>query len=386
MKNYGWIFGVLLLTTAVCADDGVTFKKTVIDPIFRSEGVAVADFNNDGVADIGVGELIYLGPDWKETVQVADEVKDYDPKNYSDSFWCLASDLNDDGWMDLVVNRIPGQATDWWENPGAENFGTPWKRHLVTDVMSNENPISVGTSESPAILCGWSPDGNADSEKRCVVLMTPGETPDSLWKIQKISGEAQTGSMRYDHGFGYGDVNGDGLSDIVAMGGWYENPGEGVEGLWKLHAVPISEPCGPMIVYDFNGDGRADILSSSAHNYGFWWHEQNADGTFTTHEIDKADSQLHSLEFVDIDGDGQCEAVLGKRWQAHWQGDPGWDEAAVLLYWDWGCRDGQVVWTKHTIDTDSGVGIQFAVNDINGDGKLDVIVSNKKGVFLFEQE
>jgi phage/plasmid primase-like uncharacterized protein len=38
------------------------------------------------------------------------------------------------------------------------------------------------------------------------------------------------------------------------------------------------------------------------------------------------------------------------------------------------------------IDTDSGVGTQFAVQDINGDGLPDVIVSNKKGVFVFTQE
>ena len=35
---------------------------------------------------------------------------------------------------------------------------------------------------------------------------------------------------------------------------------------------------------------------------------------------------------------------------------------------------------------DSGIGTQFAVADINGDGLLDVIVSNKKGVCVITQE
>jgi len=37
------------------------------------------------------------------------------------------------------------------------------------------------------------------------------------------------------------------------------------------------------------------------------------------------------------------------------------------------------------IDTDSGVGTQFVVEDVNGDGLLDVVTSNKKGVYLHEQ-
>lgn len=387
MRKCWWIglMSVLLMAANVSADE-VKFKKTVVDAKFRSEGVAVADFNNDGKMDIAVGTVMYLAPDW-HMVNIAEEAKEYDPKGYSDSFWCVASDLNGDQWIDLIVNRIPGQATDWWENPGEK--GGPWTRHLLVEVMSNENPIVADLAGDGRawILCGWSPDANADSDRRRVVAMMPAMDPYSLWGVRFISAEGQSGSMRYDHGFGCGDVNGDGRNDVVAMTGWYEGP-ENLDqsAEWVFHSTPISDPCSQMIVQDFNGDGRADILSASAHNYGFWWHEQNEDGTFTTHEIDKTVSQLHSLEFVDIDGDGQNEAVLGKRWQAHWQGDPGWEDPAVLMYWDWECKDGQVTWTKHEIDNDSGVGIQFTIIDINGDGKLDIITSNKKGVFLFEQE
>jgi hypothetical protein len=40
----------------------------------------------------------------------------------------------------------------------------------------------------------------------------------------------------------------------------------------------------------------------------------------------------------------------------------------------------------HEIDHNSGVGTQFEVTDVNGDKLLDVVVSNKKGVFYFEQQ
>ena len=46
---------------------------------------------------------------------------------------------------------------------------------------------------------------------------------------------------------------------------------------------------------------------------------------------------------------------------------------------------GRPQWIRHQFDHDSGIGTQFEVADMNGDGLLDVISSNKKGVFYFEQ-
>ena len=38
------------------------------------------------------------------------------------------------------------------------------------------------------------------------------------------------------------------------------------------------------------------------------------------------------------------------------------------------------------IDDDSGIGTQFTVADVNGDGLPDVIVSNKKGTYILLQQ
>ncbi len=37
----------------------------------------------------------------------------------------------------------------------------------------------------------------------------------------------------------------------------------------------------------------------------------------------------------------------------------------------------------HKIDDNSGVGTQVTAKDLNGDGIPDIIVGNKKGVFVF---
>jgi hypothetical protein len=40
----------------------------------------------------------------------------------------------------------------------------------------------------------------------------------------------------------------------------------------------------------------------------------------------------------------------------------------------------------HLIDTNSGVGTEVVVGDINGDGRPDIVVGNKKGTFVFLQQ
>ncbi|MDX1365091.1 hypothetical protein [Arenibacter latericius] len=48
--------------------------------------------------------------------------------------------------------------------------------------------------------------------------------------------------------------------------------------------------------------------------------------------------------------------------------------------------NGSVELVPDLIDDNSGVGRQFSTGDLNGDGKIDIVTSNKKGVHVFIQE
>jgi hypothetical protein len=147
-----------------------------------------------------------------------------------------------------------------------------------------------------------------------------------------------------------------------------------------------------MYAVDVDGDGKADIISSSAHGFGIWWHRQVAgkDGktSFQTRTFfPKLVSQTHALVMADIDGDGLKDLVTGKRWWAHGPKGDADPNAPAILYWFKArkSKDGLLSYSPQVIDNDSGIGTQFTVADVNGDGLLDVVVSNKKGTFLFEQ-
>src|SRR5205085_11225460 len=98
-------------------------------------------------------------------------------------------------------------------------------------------------------------------------------------------------------------------------------------------------------------------------------------------------SETHALNCVDLDCDGLKDLVTGKRFWSHGYGEVG-SRGPALLVWLRAKKsgDGTISFTPYTLDADSGVGTQFTVADVNGDGKLDVIVSNKKGTFVHLQE
>jgi hypothetical protein len=88
-----------------------------------------------------------------------------------------------------------------------------------------------------------------------------------------------------------------------------------------------------------------------------------------------------------VNDDGHPDLVVGKRYFAHndTDNDPGGHDPAVL-YWFEYQPDSTDFFIPHEIDNNSGSGLNIVARDITGDDKVDIVISNKKGVFVFEQQ
>jgi len=372
------------------------YKKIVLSNKFHAEGSCIGDFNKDGTPDVAIGHYWYEGPNFTNPHQFFEgpDAKDFDPKGYSECFGMFTGDFNGDGWDDIVICPHPGKDGFWYENP--KNAGGMWNKHPVSKELGNE-------SQDLADILGTGRKSLLFNRNGYLGFATPNpEKPYEPWDFIAVNNQQDDRFQRYTHGIGYGDINGDGKMDILDQGGWWERPADPKASPWKYHEFSFADAASHMIVFDVDGDGLNDVVTAlHCHNYGFAWYKQvRKDGTLTFEQkvlIPRSDkvfdaaatsfpkvSQLHALVPCDMNDDGIPDIVTGKRFWAHGpEGDVAPNDPAILMWWETKRDGNNTTLIPHIIDEDSGVGTQFAVGHLNGDGIPDIVIGNKKGAFVF---
>jgi hypothetical protein len=340
-------------------------------------------------------------------------------------------DMDGDGWTDIIniascdattpVSPAPHpQAAGsgyWYKNPGPGLAGDPmWASYEIHGDMKLEHKgiFDLNGDGKPEIFAAC---------KNCPPGQTKGyyqadwSNPTSGWTFHPVTRSYvfPFGGTGWMHGLGAGDINGDGKPDLLERSGIWLQP-DSPTAAWHWIAVSLSDTPAQdntgnhggshMFSFDINGDGLADIVSTDwAHGYGLAWYEQvkaaaGADPTFNKHYIFNTESaadmamykigfsEPHSMQFVDMDGDGLPDIIIGKERFAHPinQNDPD-PLGTPYLYVFKLVRDpaapGGARFEPHLVDNVFGVGRQITVGHINTDGIMDICASTKIGLAVF---
>ena len=363
------------------------FHVQTLTPFSYSYSADVADINRDGVLDVVSGPYYYLGPKYTQQHEI------YTPETLNPGTVApiasrvqIAYDFTGDGWPD-VLRIYPGGAM-LYVNPGKES--RRWEKfdtgvNVSTEIVLFKDIDGDGRPE--LIFGGGGAYGYAKPDP---------SNPTGKWIVHAVSQNIPVAV----HGLGLGDVNNDGRMDLVAPAGWWEQPAKGADaGPWAFHPASLGNGGAEMCVYDVNGDGRKDVVTSlNAHGWGLAWFEQQADHSFAEHMImgdfstknagDVTFSELHGSACADIDGDGITDFVTGKRYWSHLENYSGPDPYGAPVLYAYETRrnaraPGGAAFVPEMLHNRSGVGSSMVVRDINGDGEVDIVTSTVLGVFIF---
>lgn len=306
------------------------------------------------------------------------------PKRVYAGGYLLTGDLNDDGHMDIVGLK---------NHNSSDTVYVYWGTETGIDTVS---PLVIAERLTPLSITDINNDGRSD-----LVLANTGYSRGrgkvSLYYGPTITATANA-SLIGDNEFNglgqrcaVGDLNADGLNDLVAMGsGIVGNSGpNGVNYIniyWGAGSNQLHFNLGAQIIssgvtarlltiFDVNGDGINDLLwecaDSSNWIYVHYGRVNNQDFK-TTPDLKLTPPTFAGFDFTlinggDLNGDGYNDVVVGAR---------GFQNIYhyVLVYSGGPKMDGKF---DAAVGTDNGSYFGWsiaALGDLNGDGLADILV------------
>jgi hypothetical protein len=289
------------------------------------------------------------------------------------------ADLDRDGFLDLTCADVRVKELRWYRNDGHGN---------LTAQAVYEDP-----TEPPAYLERHAiGDVNGDGLPDIVIVLNrvghvlwfenPGRlTEGAIWQRHVV-----TESLLRAYDVALADFDGDGDLDIAASAfrgdcfAWLENPGPaGLAQPWPQYVFDTNVANTRTIeAGDINRDGKADLLGTATYGNLTAWYENTgeaAEKRFRRHVIDAQTVQPTHGHLADLDGDGDLDVVMACGMRAKRDAT---DSHQVVWYENAGAPGDGSRWEKHLIG-ELLYGFEAVAADLNGDGHLDVVATGCNG-------
>lgn len=320
--------------------------------------VALADFNGDGIADVSVAgdgpsTWVLLGAG-DGTMVAAGVVT-----GATSGTNVLATDLSGDGKADLAIADAFG-AVSVALGRGDGTFADP-VRYVVQDMSPSNEVWTVvagdlnGDGTLDLMLAIYGSGGfNPSAPGRLAVLLNrgAGTYADPVFYDDPAAVAVVAGDF---DGKGALDAATAGVDGSVRL-----FKGDGSGRMASDKAYPIGHQGVAIAAGDFDGDGVLDLATGNDAAQTVSVLRGLAGGTFDQPVTFPA-GNTHSVSIVDLDGDGHQDLIAG-----------GYDEAHVR-FWR-GVGDGTLQ-DEVLLDTHGAMVRDMVATDLDGDGKLDLVVA-----------
>jgi hypothetical protein len=234
------------------------------------------------------------------------------------------ADFNGDGFIDIVVGWEQSGKTRIYFHPGFG--GNPREKwHFIelgnTPEVEDAFPVDLdGDGRLDVLTC-------TDAHQRVIAHFAP-RTESEAWETRVFpSSVVPATNWMFATA---ADVDGDGRPEAIVGGkstgtvaqiGWLKPPEGDARDLdrWRFHKIGDVGWTMSLIPYDFNADGRPDLLVSdrrpNAGLQGVRWLENpgSPDGVWRNHEIGAMGEEVMFADLGDLTGDGRPEVLVVTR-------------------------------------------------------------------------